>query len=33
MAAQGLIEVKGRTMRLLNRDALESVAAGEKMLL
>jgi CRP/FNR family transcriptional regulator, dissimilatory nitrate respiration regulator len=33
MAAQGLIEVKGRAMRLLNRNALESLAAGEKLFL
>jgi len=33
LAAQGLIEVKGRTMRLLKRDALESLAAGEKLFL
>jgi CRP/FNR family transcriptional regulator, dissimilatory nitrate respiration regulator len=33
LAAQGLIEVKGRTMKLLKRDALESLAAGEKLFL
>jgi CRP/FNR family transcriptional regulator, dissimilatory nitrate respiration regulator len=33
MAAQGLIEVKGRTMKLLKRNALESLAAGEKLFL
>jgi CRP/FNR family transcriptional regulator, dissimilatory nitrate respiration regulator len=33
MATQGLIEVKGRTMKLLKRHALESLASGEKLLL
>jgi CRP/FNR family transcriptional regulator len=33
LAAQGFIEVKGRTMKLLKREALESLAAGEKLFL
>jgi CRP/FNR family transcriptional regulator len=33
MAVQGLIEVKGRTMKLLKMDALESLASGEKLFL
>lgn len=33
LASQGFIEVKGRTMKLLKRDALESLAAGEKLFL
>jgi CRP/FNR family transcriptional regulator len=33
MASQGLIEVKGRTMKLLNHDALKSLASGEKLFL
>jgi CRP-like cAMP-binding protein len=33
MATQGLIEVKGRTMKLLKRNALESLASGEKLFL
>ena len=33
MTAQGLIEVKGRAMKLLNRNALETLAAGEKLFL
>jgi CRP/FNR family transcriptional regulator len=32
MAAQGLIDVKGRQMKLLKRDALEALASGEKLL-
>lgn len=30
MVSQGLIEVSGRTMKLLKRDILESLASGEK---
>jgi len=33
MASQGIIEVKGRTMKLLNKDALKSLASGEKLFL
>ena len=33
MASQGIIEVKGRTMKLLNKDALKSLTSGEKLLL
>ncbi len=33
MASQGLIEVKGRRMRLLKRDELKSLASGEKLVL
>jgi CRP/FNR family transcriptional regulator len=32
MAAQGFIEVKGRRIKLLKKDALESLASGEKLL-
>jgi CRP-like cAMP-binding protein len=32
MAAQGLIDVKGRQMKLLKRDVLEALASGEKLL-
>jgi CRP/FNR family transcriptional regulator len=33
MATQGLIEVKGRTIKLLRKDGLESLASGEKLFL
>jgi CRP/FNR family transcriptional regulator len=33
MATQGFIEVKGRTMNLLKKDVLESLASGEKLFL
>jgi CRP/FNR family transcriptional regulator, dissimilatory nitrate respiration regulator len=33
LSSQGLIEVRGRTMKLLKRDALESLASGEKLFL
>ncbi len=32
MATQGLIDVKGRQMKLLKRDVLEALASGEKLL-
>jgi CRP/FNR family transcriptional regulator, dissimilatory nitrate respiration regulator len=33
MVTQGLIEVKGRTMKLLNNDALKALASGENIFL
>jgi CRP/FNR family transcriptional regulator, dissimilatory nitrate respiration regulator len=33
MTSRGFIEVKGRTMKLLNRNSLESLASGEEKLL
>jgi hypothetical protein len=31
MSQQGLIQVEGRSIALLDREALESLAAGEKL--